>query len=55
MAKQETKKFVLVKVRSKLHKVYISDLRAIIMRKKPTNRPRVPAFHDKPHNIQINV
>ena len=55
MTKHETKKFVLVKVRSKLHKVYISDLKAIIMRRKPTNRPRVPAFHDKPHITSIDV
>jgi hypothetical protein len=39
------KRFVLVKVRSKLRKVYVADLKAIIMRKKPNQRPNVPAFN----------
>ena len=55
MTKQEMKKFVLVKVRSKMHKVYVSDLKAIIMRRRASNRPRVPAFDEKPHNNNIDV
>lgn len=48
MTKQEVKKFVLVNVRSIIRKVYVSDLKAIIMRKKQSDRPRVPAFNQKP-------
>jgi hypothetical protein len=48
MAKQEMKRFVLVNVKSKIRKVFVTDLKAIIMRRKPANRPKVPAFDDKP-------
>lgn len=51
MTKQEVKKYLLVRVKSKLHKVYVNDLKAIIMRKKPLNRPRVPPFHQNLKNI----
>lgn len=45
MTKQEAKRFILVVVRSRSHKVFVSDLKAIIMRKKETNRPKVPDFY----------
>lgn len=42
---------MLVTVRSKLRKVYVSDLKAIIMRKKQDNRPKVPDFDEKPRTV----
>lgn len=50
MTKQEAKKYLLVKVKSKVHKVYVEDLKAIFMRKKLIAKPRVPAFDEKPLN-----
>lgn len=46
MVKQEQRRFMLVKVRSKIHKVYVSDLKAVFMRKR-AKTPPVPTFFDR--------
>ena len=51
MTKQEPRKFIFAKVRGSVRKVFVDDLKSIIMRKKPTNRPKVPAFDAMPKVI----
>ncbi len=36
--------FIRVKRNSKVYRVYLKDLKALIMRPKPINRPKVPIF-----------
>jgi hypothetical protein len=44
MKKGEERRCIFVKVRGETRRVYVSDLKAIIMRKKPSRRPPVPSF-----------
>lgn len=44
MKKCEDRRCIFVKVRGETRRVFVSDLKAIIMRKKPTGRPPVPSF-----------
>lgn len=48
MSKQDSRRVILVKVKGGVRRVFVDDLKAIIMRKKPTNRPRVPPFDASP-------
>ena len=45
MGKAGSKKYLIVKARSRIRKVYVSDLKAVIMRPRPIHRPPVPPFY----------
>lgn len=51
MTKHEQRKFILVRARGSVRKVFVDDLKAIIVRKKFISRPRVPTFDACPKMV----